>query len=63
LFTVSVDEHFARVLTMKEAIAETKPLVHKQLLEIEANFCIISEWVPMDTAVARKEITKRKRPL
>lgn len=48
-----VGDHFLRVLTMKEAIAETKPLVLKQLLEIEANFCI--------TAVARKEITKRKR--
>ena len=33
----------------------------KQLLEIEANFCVITEWVPMDVAIARKEITKRKR--
>ena len=56
-----VGDHFVRVLTMKEAIAETKPLVLKQLLEIQANFCVVTEWVPMDTAVARKEITKRKR--
>jgi type IV secretion system protein TrbE len=49
------------VLTMKEAIGETKPLVLKQLLEIQANFCIVTEWVPLETAVARKEITKRKR--
>src|SRR6185437_8208966 len=27
----------------------------------QANFCIVTEWVPLDTAVARKEITKRKR--
>src|SRR5438094_425431 len=46
---------------MKEAIAETRPLVLKQLLEIEANFCVITEWVPMDVAIARKEIIKRKR--
>src|SRR5881227_4347265 len=56
-----VGDHIVRVLTMKEAIGETKPLVLKQLLEIQANFCIVTEWVPLETAVARKEITKRKR--
>ena len=56
-----VGNHFVRVLTMKEAIGETKPLVLKQLLEIQANFCIVTEWVPLETAIARKEITKRKR--
>jgi len=56
-----VGNHFVRVLTMKEAIGETKPLVLKQLLEIQANFCIVTEWGPKDTAIARKEITKRKR--
>jgi type IV secretory pathway VirB4 component len=56
-----VGDHFVRVLTMKEAIAETKPLVLKHLLEIEAKFCMVTEWVPMDIAFARKEITKRKR--
>jgi len=56
-----VGNHFVRVLTMKEAIGETKPLVLKQLLEIQANFCIVTEWAPLETAVARKEITKRKR--
>jgi len=30
-------------------------------LEIQANFCAVTEWVPLDNAVARKEITKRKR--
>jgi type IV secretion system protein VirB4 len=58
---LQVGNHFVRVLTMKEAVAETRPLVLKQLLEIEANFCVIIEWVPMDIAIARKEITKRKR--
>src|ERR1700756_5281805 len=56
-----VGNHFVRVLTMKEAIGETKPLVLKQLLEVQANFCIVTEWVPLEIAVARKEITKRKR--
>jgi type IV secretion system protein VirB4 len=56
-----VGDHFIRVLTIKEAISETKPLVLKQLLEIQANFCVVSEWVPIDNATARKEITKRRR--
>jgi type IV secretion/conjugal transfer VirB4 family ATPase len=56
-----VGNHFVRVLTMKEAIAETRPLILKQLLEIQANFCIVTEWVPIETGSARKEITKRKR--
>src|SRR5215472_12406246 len=56
-----VGDHYVRVLTIKEAISETKPLVLKQLLEIQANFCVVSEWVPIDNATARKEITKRRR--
>jgi len=56
-----VGDHYVRVLTIKEAISETKPLVLKQLLEIQTNFFVVTEWVPIDNAVARKEITKRKR--
>jgi type IV secretion system protein TrbE len=56
-----VGDHYVRVLTIKEAISETKPLVLRHLLEIQANFCVVTEWVPIDTAAARKEITKRKR--
>src|SRR5579872_3292557 len=56
-----VGDHYVRVLTIKEAISETKPLVLRHLLEIQANFCVVTEWAPIDNAVARKEITKRKR--
>ena len=56
-----VGDHFVRVLTMKEAITETRPLVFNQLLEIQANFCVVTEWMPMASAAARKEITKRRR--
>ena len=58
-----VGDHYVRVLTVKEANSETRPLVLKQLLEIQANFCVVTEWVPIDNALARKEITKRKRHL
>jgi type IV secretion system protein TrbE len=56
-----VGDYYVRVLTIKEAISETKPLVLRQLLEIQANFCVVTEWVPIDNATARKEITKRRR--
>ena len=56
-----VGNHYLRVLTIKEAISETRPLVLRQLLEVQANFCVVTEWVPIDNATARKEITKRRR--
>ncbi len=56
-----VGNHYVRILTMKEAIHETRPLVLKQLLEIQANFYVVTEWMPIENSAARKEITKRKR--
>jgi hypothetical protein len=58
---LEVGDYYVGVLTIKEAIGETKPLVLKQFLEIHENFCVVTEWVPIDNAVARNEITKRKR--
>ncbi len=56
-----VGDHFVKVLTMREAIAETRPMVLKGLLDIPANFIAVSEWVPLESARARKEVMKRKR--
>ena len=56
-----VGDHAVRVLTMKEAITETRPLVLDSLLKIPANFCVVTEWVPLSTAKARKEVNKRRR--
>jgi type IV secretion/conjugal transfer VirB4 family ATPase len=56
-----VGSHFARVLTMKEAICETRPLVLDALLKIEGNFFVCTEWVPITAAKARKEVNKRRR--
>jgi type IV secretory pathway VirB4 component len=50
-----------RVLTMKEAITETRPLVLDQLLKIPANFYVVTEWTPLATVKARKEVNKRRR--
>src|ERR1700690_4390431 len=56
-----VGDHIVRVLTMKEAITETRPLVLDTLLKIPANFYVVTEWTPLATDKARKEVNKRRR--
>jgi type IV secretion system protein TrbE len=56
-----VGDHFVRVLTMKEAIGETRPLVLDALLKIPGNFYVVTEWAPITTDKARKEVNKRRR--
>jgi len=53
--------HIVRVLTMKEAIGETRPLVLDALLKIPGNFYVVTEWVPLAADKARKEVDKRRR--
>ena len=56
-----IGDHFVRVLTMKEAITETRPLVLDALLKVPANFYVVTEWTPLTTDKARKEVNKRRR--
>src|SRR6266851_910865 len=56
-----VDDYYVRVLTLKELPAETRPLLLKGLLDIRANFHVVTEWHPVDNARARKEIATRRR--
>jgi len=56
-----VGDHIVRVLTMKEAITETRPLVLDTLLKIPANFYVVTEWTPLAADKARKEVNKRRR--
>jgi type IV secretion system protein VirB4 len=56
-----VGDHIVRVLTMKEAITETRPLALDALLTIPANFRVITEWTPLAADKARKEVNKRRR--
>jgi type IV secretion system protein TrbE len=56
-----VGDHVVRVLTMKEAITETRPLVLDSLLKIAGNFYVVTEWTPLSADKARKEVTKRRR--
>lgn len=56
-----VGDHIVRILTMKEAMSETRPLALDALLKIPANFCAVSEWTQLPAAAARKEVNKRRK--
>jgi type IV secretion/conjugal transfer VirB4 family ATPase len=56
-----LDDYFVRVLTLKELPSETRPLLLNGLLDVQANFHVISEWRPVDAARSRKEIASRRR--
>jgi type IV secretion system protein VirB4 len=56
-----MDDDYVRVLTLKELPSETRPLILNGLLDIPANFHVVTEWHPVDNAKARKEIASRRR--
>jgi type IV secretory pathway VirB4 component len=56
-----LDDDYVRVLTLKELPGETRPLILNGLLDVPANFHVVTEWHPVDNAKARKEIASRRR--
>jgi type IV secretion/conjugal transfer VirB4 family ATPase len=56
-----VDDHYAKVLTLKEPSAQSFPLIFKRLLEVEANYFICSEWQKQDPGKSRSFIHSRRR--
>ncbi len=56
-----LDDFYVRVLTLKELPNETRPLLLHGLLDVPANFHVVTEWHPVDNSHARKEINKRRR--
>jgi type IV secretion/conjugal transfer VirB4 family ATPase len=56
-----MDDDYLRVMTLKELPSETRPLLLKGLLDVPANFHVVTEWHPIDNAKARKEIVSRRR--
>ncbi|HLH33239.1 MAG TPA: DUF87 domain-containing protein, partial [Alloacidobacterium sp.] len=56
-----LDDEYLRVLTLKELPVETRPLILNGLLDIPANFHIVTEWHPVTNENARKEIASRRR--
>ena len=58
-----VGDHYVRLLTMKEAMANTQPLVLNQLLKVPASFYAVAEWMPIEITRARKNVNGRRRHL
>lgn len=56
-----VDDCYVKVLTLKEPTAQSWPLILRQLLEVGANYHIVTEWKPQENTAARKRIQSMRR--
>src|SRR6202142_4489061 len=56
-----VDDYYVKVLTLKEPSAQSFPLIFKRLLEVEANYYVVTEWKKEDSGKMRRLI-QTKRP-
>src|SRR6266404_724932 len=56
-----LDDYYVKVLTLKEPSAQSYPLIFKSLLEVQANFHIVTEWKKEDSGKARKTIQSKRR--
>jgi type IV secretion system protein VirB4 len=56
-----LDDYYVKVLTLKEPSAQSFPLIFKSLLEIQANFHIVTEWRKEDSGKTRKTIQSKRR--
>ncbi|MGA8678195.1 MAG: type IV secretion system DNA-binding domain-containing protein [Candidatus Acidiferrales bacterium] len=56
-----VDDHYVKVLTLKEPSAQSFPLIFKRLLEVEANYHIATEWKKEDSGKTRRTIQSKRR--
>jgi len=56
-----VDDFYVKVLTLKEPSSQSFPLIFQKLLEIRANFFIVTEWKKEDPDKTRLRIHSRRR--
>jgi type IV secretion/conjugal transfer VirB4 family ATPase len=56
-----VDDYYVKVLTLKEPSAQSFPLVFKRLLEVEANYYVVTEWEKEDSGKTRRTIQAKRR--
>jgi len=56
-----VDDYYVKVLTLKEPSAESFPLIFKRLLEVEANYHVVTEWKKEDSGRMRRNIQAKRR--
>jgi type IV secretion/conjugal transfer VirB4 family ATPase len=56
-----VDDHYVKVLTLKEPAAQSFPLIFKRLLEVEASYTVVTEWKKEDSGKTRRVIQAKRR--
>jgi type IV secretion system protein TrbE len=56
-----VDDYYVKVLTLKEPSAQSFPLIFKRLLEVQANYYLVSEWKKEDSGKTRRTIQAKRR--
>jgi type IV secretion/conjugal transfer VirB4 family ATPase len=56
-----IDDYYVKVLTLKEPSVQSFPLILKNLLEVQANFHIVTEWKKEDSGKTRKAIQSKRR--
>jgi type IV secretion system protein VirB4 len=56
-----VDDHYVKVLTLKEPSAHTFPLLLKGLLDVRANFHVVTEWKKEEPGKTRRNIQAKRR--
>jgi type IV secretion/conjugal transfer VirB4 family ATPase len=56
-----VDDYYVKVLTLKEPSAQSFPLIFQRLLEVQANYYVVTEWKKEDSGKMRRVIQARRR--
>jgi type IV secretion/conjugal transfer VirB4 family ATPase len=56
-----IDDYYVKVLTLKEPSAQSFPLIFKRLLEVEANYSLVTEWKKEDSGKTRRTIQAKRR--
>jgi type IV secretion/conjugal transfer VirB4 family ATPase len=56
-----VDDYYVKVFTLKEPSAQSFPLMLKRLLEVQANFYVVTEWKKEDAGKTRRVIQAKRR--
>ena len=56
-----LDDYYVKVLTLKEPSAQSFPLIFQRLLEVEANYYVVTEWKKDDSGKTRRHIQAKRR--
>jgi len=56
-----LDDFYVKVLTLKEPSAQSFPLIFERLLEVQANYHVVTEWKKEDSGAMRRTIQAKRR--